>query len=330
MMRENMSFKNYLHLVLITLTMFIGNSFAQDLSKYPTKPIRLIVGFSPGGAADAVGRELAAALSTRLNQTVVVENRAGANGNIAAETVARASPDGYVLYFPSIGHAVNVSLYKKLAYDPIKDFTPIGGVFLAPNMLVVPMSSPYKNIAELVSAAKANPGKLTFASSGNGTSVHLSAELFLRMAQISLVHIPYKGTGSAMPDLISGQVDMSFPNLPSALVQVKANNLRALGITTASRSAAAPNIPTIAESGLVGYDMATWYGLIGPANLPVVIRNRLNQELQSVLADPKFKDKLISQGADPMPGSAEQFGQFLKNEISRWNKIITQAGIVLE
>ena len=303
---------------------------AEPAASYPTKPIRLIVGFSPGGAADTVGRALAEGLSTRLGQPVVVENKPGANGNIAAEFVARAPGDGYVLYFPSIGHAVNVSLYKNLPYDSVKDFTAIGSVFSAPNILVVPMSSPFKTVGELIAAGKANPGKLTFASSGSGTSVHLSAVLFEKMAKIDMVHIPYKGTGSAMPDVISGQVDMSFPNLPSGWPQVKAGNLRALGVTTAKRSAAAPTVPTIAESGLPGYDMATWYGLVAPANLPVSIRNQLNKELQSILADPKFKDKLIAQGADPMPGTPEQFAQFIKSETEKWRKLIAQSNITVD
>jgi tripartite-type tricarboxylate transporter receptor subunit TctC len=312
------------------LTLISGGLAAQPASNYPSKPIKIIVGFSPGGSADAVGRSLAEAFSTRLGQPVIVENRAGANGNIAAELVSRAAPDGYTLYFPSIGHAVNVSLYKNLPYDPIKDFTTIGGVFSAPNMLVVPMSSPYKSVGEIIAAAKASPGKLTFASSGSGTSVHLSAELFQRMAGIQMVHIPYKGTGSALPDVISGQVDMLFPNLPSALPQVKAGNLRGIAITTAKPSAAAPGMPTIAESGLPGYEMATWYGLVAPANLPADIRNRLNKELQGILSDPKFKDKLIAQGADPMPGSPEQFSALLKSEIERWRKIISQSKITIE
>jgi len=315
----------------LLLGMSISSSRAADPDGgYPTKPIHLVVGFSPGGSADTVGRALAEGLSTRLGQPVIVENRAGANGNIAAEMVARAAPDGYTIYFPSIGHAVNVSLYKKLPYDSIKDFTSIGGVFSAPNMLVVPVNSPYKSVAEVISAARANPGKLTFASSGSGTSVHLSAELFEKMAKIEMIHIPYKGTGSAMPDVISGQVDMSFPNLPSAVPQVKAGNLRALGITTAKRSAAAPGIPTIAESGLPGYEMATWYGLLAPANLPAGIRNRLNKELQSILAEPKFKDKLIAQGADPMPGSPEQFSALIKSEIEKWRKLIAQSQITVD
>ena len=311
--------------------MGLSSAFAADsVSTYPNKPIHLIVGFSPGGSADTVGRALAEGLSNRLGQAVVVENKAGANGNIAAELVARSAPDGYTLYFPSIGHAVNASLYKNLPYDPVKDFTAIGGVFSAPNILIVPANSPYKSVGELIAAARANPGRLTFASSGSGTSVHLSAVLFEKMAKIDMIHVPYKGTGSAMPDVISGQVEMSFPNLPSGLPHVKSGSLRALGITTAKRSSAAPNIPTIAESGLPGYDMATWYGLVTPANLPVEIRNRLNKELQSILADPKFKDKLIAQGADPMPGTSEQFSAFIKSEIEKWRKLIAQSQITID
>ncbi len=308
----------------------MSSGFAQTKDMYPTKPIRLIVGFSPGGSADSVGRALAEGLSTRLGQPVIVENKAGANGNIAADIVARSAPDGYTLYFPSIGHAVNVSLYKNLSYDPVNDFTAIGSVFSAPNMLVVNAKSPYNTVGDVIAAAKANPGRLTFASSGSGTSVHLSAVLFEKMAKIDMIHVPYKGTGSAMPDVISGQVDMSFPNLPSAVPQVKANNLKALGVTTAKRSAAAPGVPTIAESGLPGYDMATWYGLVAPANLPANIRNRLNKELQGILADPNFRDKLIAQGADPMPGTPEQFATFIKSEIERWRKLIAQSQITID
>jgi tripartite-type tricarboxylate transporter receptor subunit TctC len=317
-------------IILLTTWLVSGIVCAQSKTEYPSKPIHLIVGFSPGGSADTVGRALAEGLSVRLGQPVVVENKAGANGNIAAEYVARSAPDGYVLYFPSIGHAVNASLYKNLPYDPVKDFTAIGGVFSAPNILIVPANSPYKSVGELIAAGKANPGKLTFASSGSGTSVHLSAVLFEKMAKIDMIHVPYKGTGSAMPDVISGQVDMSFPNLPSGLPHVKSGSLRALGVTTAKRSAAAPTIPTIAESGLPGYDMATWYGLVAPANLPVEIRNRINKELQSILADPKFKDKLIAQGADPMPGTPEQFSAFIKAEIEKWRKLIAQSQITID
>lgn len=314
--------------LLWALSLFVSAStFAQE---YPVRPIKLIVGFSPGGAADTVGRALAEGMSSRLGQPVVVENRAGANGNIAAEATARSPADGYTLYFPSVGHAVNVSLYKRLSYDPIKDFTPIGKVFTAPNLLVVASRSPFRSASELIAFAKANPKKLNFASSGQGTSVHLSAELFMRMANIEMVHVPYKGTGSAMPDLLTGMVDLSFPNLPSALPLVKSGQLRALGVTTAKRSSAAPEIPSISEAALPGYEMSTWYGLVGPANLPPEIVQKLNAALQHVLQQPKFRERLLSQGADPAPGSAEDFSRFLVSEIDRWRSLIRAAGIALD
>jgi len=309
---------------------YLSVSHLAVAQEYPVRPIKLIVGFSPGGAADSVGRALAEGLSLRLGQTVVVENRAGANGNLAAEATARSPADGYTLYFPSVGHAVNVSLYKRLSYDPIKDFTPIGKVFTAPNLLVVTSKSPFRSASELIAFAKANPKKLNFASSGQGTSVHLSAELFMRMANIEMVHVPYKGTGSAMPDLLTGVVDLSFPNLPSALPLVKSGQLRALGVTTAKRSAAASDIPSISEAALPGYEMSTWYGLVGPANLPPEIVQKLNAALQHVLQQPKFRERLLSQGADPAPGSAEDFGRFLVSEIDRWRSLIRAAGIALD
>lgn len=309
---------------------YLSVSHLAVAQEYPVRPIKLIVGFSPGGAADSVGRALAEGLSLRLGQTVVVENRAGANGNLAAEATARSPADGFTLYFPSVGHAVNVSLYKRLSYDPIKDFTPIGKVFTAPNLLVVTSKSPFRSASELIAFAKANPKKLNFASSGQGTSVHLSAELFMRMANIEMVHIPYKGTGSAMPDLLTGVVDLSFPNLPSALPLVRSGQLRALGVTTAKRSAAASDIPSISEAALPGYEMSTWYGLVGPANLPPEIVQKLNAALQHVLQQPKFRERLLSQGADPAPGTAEDFGRFLVSEIDRWRSLIRAAGIALD
>jgi tripartite-type tricarboxylate transporter receptor subunit TctC len=296
---------------------------------YPDKPIRLIVGFTPGGTADGVGRILAAAIGPRLGQSIVVENRAGANGNIATDLVQRAAPDGYTIFFTSIGHAVNPSLYKEAKYDPVKDFTPIGQVLSAPNVLVVPASSPFNNVKELIAFAKANPGKLDFASSGGGASVHLSGELFKQLAGIYMVHIPYRGTGSLLPDLLSGQVAMSFPNLPSALPFVQNGKLKALGVTTDKRSAAAPNIPTLAEAGVPGYNMSTWYGLIGPANMQPDIVRRLNLELRNVLQDPQVRNKLIAQGVDPVTGSPEAFSTFIENETKSWAALLKKIKVEL-
>jgi tripartite-type tricarboxylate transporter receptor subunit TctC len=294
---------------------------------YPDKPIKIIVGFTPGGTADGVARVLAAAMGARLGQSMIVENRPGANGNIATELVAHSAPDGYTIFFTSIGHAVNPSLYKHANYDPVADFTPIGQVLTAPNVLVVPGNSPFNTAKELIAYAKANPGKLHVASSGSGTSVHLSAELFKQQSGVDLIHVPYKGTGSAMPDLLAGRVALMFPNLPSAMPHIQEGRLKALGVTTAKRSAAASKIPTLAEAGVTGYDMSTWYGLVGPANMPADIVKRLNQELRNVLADAQIREKLVVQGVDPVTGTPEQFGKFIQEETKRWARIIKESNI---
>ena len=299
------------------------------LAAYPEKTIKIVVGFTPGGSADSIARILGMAMSSRMGQTVIIENRAGANGNIATEFVSRSAPDGYTLFYTSIGHAVNPALYKDAKYDPVKDFTPIGQVLSAPNVLVVPASSPFNSVKEMITFAKANPGKLDFASSGSGASVHLSAEVFKQMAGLDLVHIPYKGTGSLLPDLLSGTVAMSFPNLPSALPFIQSGKLKALGVTTAKRSAAAPQIPTLAEAGVPGYDMSTWYGLIGPAGMPPAIVTQLNHELNAILQDPVIRQKLVAQGVDPVTGSPEEFGQFIRKETRYWAELIKKAKVEL-
>ena len=316
---------------LLTLTTFV--TFAAlatpALAAYPDKPIKIIVGFTAGGTADSVARILASTMGARMGQTMIVENRAGANGNLATDMVARSAPDGYTIFFTSVGHAVNPSLYKEAKYDPIKDFTPIGQVLSAPNVLVVPGNSRFNTAKELVAFAKANPGKLNFASSGNGASVHLSGEMFKVQAAVEIVHIPYKGTGSLMPDLLSGVVDLAFPNLPSALPHIKSGALKALGVTTSQRSAAAPQIPTLAESGVPGYDMSTWYGLIGPANMPASVVSKLNHELRQVLADPKVHSRLVAQGVDPVSGSPEEFGKFIQDETRNWAAILKQVNLAI-
>lgn len=297
---------------------------------YPDKTVKIIVGFTPGGTADSVARILAGALGSRMGQTFIVENKAGANGNLATDFVAHAPADGYTVFFTSIGHAVNPGLYKDAKYDPVKDFSPIGQVLSAPNVLVVPGNSPFNNLKEMVSYAKANPGKLTFASSGIGASVHLSGELFKDQAGVDLLHIPYKGTGSLLPDLLSGTVSMAFPNLPSALPLIKSGKLKALGVTTAKRSDAAPQIPTLAEAGAPGYDMSTWYGLVGPARLPAEVVRRLNDELQAVLRDPEIRNRLQAQGVDPVTGTPQEFAAFLQQETAKWAATLKKSKIVAE
>jgi tripartite-type tricarboxylate transporter receptor subunit TctC len=296
---------------------------------FPEKPIRIIVGFTPGGTADSVARLLASSMGPKLGQTIVVENKPGANGLLATDFVQRAPADGYTIFFTSIGHAVNPALYKDAKYDPVKDFTPIGQVLSAPNVLVVPGNSPFNTVKDLITFAKANPGKLDFASSGGGASVHLSGELFKQIAGIEMTHIPYKGTGSLLPDLIAGTVSMSFPNLPSAMPMIQNGKLKALGVTTAKRSGAAPNINTLAEAGVTGYDMSTWYGLVGPANMPADVVKRLNQELRNVLQDPQVRSKMISQGVDPVSGTPDAFATFIQEETKNWAQLLKKIKVDL-
>ncbi|MBH1965103.1 MAG: tripartite tricarboxylate transporter substrate binding protein [Comamonadaceae bacterium] len=305
----------------------LSTSLSAAAADYPVRPVRIVVGFTPGGSGDAVARLIAQSFSTIMGQSFIVENRAGANGNLATEMVRRAEPDGYTLFYTSIGHATNPSLYKEARYDPVKDFTPIGQVLSAPNVLVVPANSPFKTVQELISFAKANPGKLNFASSGVGASVHLSGEMFKYYAKVDMMHIPYKGSGNLMPDLISGNVSLAFPNLPTAVPLVKRGQLRALGITMNKRSAAAPDIPTIAESGLPSYDMSTWYGLIAPANLPADIQKQLNDALLKTLNNPEIRSKLIAQGMDPKPSSPEEFAKFIGDETQRWATLLKSMNI---
>jgi tripartite-type tricarboxylate transporter receptor subunit TctC len=314
-------------LLLVAILVSLITSPAHAV--YPEKPIRIIVGFTPGGTADSVARLLASSMGPRLGQSIVVENKPGANGVLATDFVQRSAPDGYTIFFTSIGHAVNPSLYKDAKYDPVKDFTPIGQVLSAPNILVVPASSPFNTVKDLITFAKANPGKLDFASSGGGASVHLSGELFKQIVGIEMTHIPYKGTGSLLPDLISGTVSMSFPNLPSALPLIQNGKLKALGVTTAKRSAAAPNINTLAEAGVMGYDMSTWYGLVGPANMPPDVVKRLNQELRNVLQDPQIRSKMVSQGVDPVTGSPEAFTAFIQDETKAWAALLKKIKVDL-
>ncbi len=297
---------------------------------YPDKPIRLVVGFTAGGTADTVARILGVSMGERLNQTVVVENRAGANGNLATESVARSAPDGYTIFFTSVGHAVNPALYKSARYDPVKDFTPIGQVLSAPNVLVVPPNSPFKDVKELIAYGRANPGKIDVASSGFGSSVHLSAELFMQATGVRLTHIPYKGTSVALPDLMAGTIAMMFPNLPTIIPFIESGKLRALGVTTDTRSQAAPNIPTLEEAGVPGYNMSTWYGLIGPAQMDAAVVLRLNTVLQQVLSEPAIRKKLNDQGVDIVTGSSEAFGQMIQSETDKWARLIKEANIKIE
>ena len=312
---------------LALIASFTMGAAAAQTSDYPNKPIKLIVGFTPGGSTDAIGRHIANSFSKILGQSVIVENKPGANGNLATEFVRRAPPDGYTIFYTSIGHVTNPLIYKDAKYDPVKDFTPIGQVLAGPNILVVPPNSKFKTLKELIDYGRANPGKINFASSGIGSSLHLSGELFKQLSGVDMVHIPYKGAGSLMPHLMSGQVDLAFPNLPTGVSLVEQGQLRALGVTTNTRSAAAPNIPTIEEAGVPNYDMSTWYGLVGPADLPAPVLKKLTDALAQTMNDPEFKGRLVAQGMDPKESSPQDFAKFIQSESTRWTAILKEMNV---
>lgn len=312
---------------LALITSLSAGVAAAQTSDYPNKPIKIVVGFTPGGSTDAIGRQIANSFSKILGQSVIVENKPGANGNLATDFVRRAPPDGYTLFYTSIGHVTNPLIYKDAKYDPVKDFTPIGQVLAGPNLLVVPPNSRFKSVKELIDYGRANPGKINFASSGIGSSLHLSGELFKQLSGVDMVHIPYKGAGSLMPHLMSGQVDLAFPNLPTGITLVEQGQLRALGVTTSTRSAIAPNVPTIAEAGVPNYDMSTWYGLVGPADLPAPVLKKLTDALAQTVNDPEFKGRLVAQGMDPRLSSPQDFAKFIQSESTRWTAIMKEMSV---
>ena len=298
---------------------------------YPTKPIRLVVPFPPGGATDILARDVAQKLTEAWGQSVIVDNRPGAGGNIGSELVAKSAPDGYTLEMGTVGtHAINASLYAKMPYDHVKDFTPVILVAGVPNVLVVNPAVPANSVAELVAYAKANPGKLNFASSGNGTSIHLSGELFKVMAGVQITHIPYKGSAQALQDLLAGQVQLMFDNLPPSLPQIKAGKLRALAVTSATRAPALPDVPTLAESGLPGFEASSWFGILAPAGTPAPIVAKLNAEVANWLATPEAKEKLLKQGANPAGGTPQDFAKHIAAETAKWAKVVKDSGAKID
>ncbi len=305
-------------------------AFAADA--FPSKPIMLVVPFPPGGPTDAMARTLAAEMTTRLGQPMVVENRAGAGGNIGADYVARAEADGHTLLFGTSGPlAINSSLYSKITYDPGKSFAPVIQVGHLPNILVVNPSLPVKNVKELVAYAKANPGKLSYASSGNGASSHLAGVLFNSVAGTDIQHVPYKGTGPALNDLLGGQVGMTFTDILTALPYVKSGKLRALGVATATRSQALPDVPTIAEQGYKGYDVSVFFGIVAPAGTPADRIAKLNGAFIEVLASPKVKALFAAQGLEPAPDSSPaQLARFIASETAKWKGVVAQSGARLD
>ncbi|MGV3629502.1 MAG: Bug family tripartite tricarboxylate transporter substrate binding protein [Betaproteobacteria bacterium] len=302
--------------------------FAADA--WPARPIRMIVAYPPGGGTDQVGRVMAEQLAQSLGQNVVIDNRGGATGNIGTELAARAIPDGYTLLMGNVApNAVNVSLFKKLGFDPVKDFSPVSLVAVTPNILVAHPSMPVKTVADLVALAKAKPGSLNFPSAGVGSSSHLAGEMLKSMAGIDMVHVPYKGGGPALIATISGQVQIMFATMPAAMPHVKSGKVRPVAVTTAKRSQAMPELPTIAESGVKGYEASTWYGLLAPTRTPKPVIDRLHGETVKILAGP-VRQRLEAQGFEPDGGTPAAFAAYIKSEITKWAKVIREAGIPAE
>jgi len=294
---------------------------------FPSHPVYLVIPFAAAGGADVVGRLVAAHFSDMWGQSVVVENRSGAGGNIAAEQVARAEPDGYTLLLASIGHAINRFMFPKLAYDPVADFAPVSLVCTYPNIMVVPMSSPVHTVQEFIDHAKANPGRITFASSSNGTSVHLAGELFKRMAHIEMTHIPYRGAGPAYNDVIPGRIDVMFATASSAVPLMEAGKLRALAVTSLQRQPWAPDLPTVAESGLPGFEVSSWYGLFAPARTPGEIVAKISADAVHIAHDPDFVEALDKIATTAVGSTPEELARHLRAEMDKWGPIITEARI---
>jgi tripartite-type tricarboxylate transporter receptor subunit TctC len=307
--------------------MGLPSAFAADA--YPARPITVVVAYPPGGQNDISARIVAQSMAGFLDQPVVVANRAGAGGMIGAQHVARSAPDGYTFLLAAINHAILTTLKRDIPYDLEKDFVPVGLVAIFPIILVTNPSLPIDSVQELIAYAKANPSKLTYASSGNGGGTHLAAELFCSMAGVKMLHVPYKGSAPAMTDLLGGHVQLMFADSPTAMPHIKAGKLRALGISSVQRSVLMPEVPTIAEAGVPGYESNSWVGLVAPVGTPTPIVSRINTDLVKSLNDPAVKEKLLEIGGEPMPGTPEQFGQFIHSETMKWAKIIKEADIPL-
>ncbi|WP_423195509.1 MULTISPECIES: Bug family tripartite tricarboxylate transporter substrate binding protein [unclassified Cupriavidus] len=306
-----------------------GGAYAQG--NYPSKPITLIVPFSAGGTTDILARIVGLELGKALGQPVVIDNRPGAGGNIGASLAAKAPADGYTLFMGTIGtHSINQSLYSKLPFDPVKDFAPITRIAMVPNVVVVNPKVPVHNIKELISYVKANPDKLSFGSSGSGSSIHLSGELFNMMTGLHIQHIPYKGSAPAVNDLLGNQIGLMFDNLPSSYPHVKAGKLRAIAVTSAKRSPALPDVPTVAEAGVPGYEATSWFALYTVGGTPQPIVDRLNAEVVKILGMPDVKKKLAEQGAEANPEKPAQLAAFMKTEAAKWAKVVKASGATVD
>ncbi len=314
-------------LVMSALLGFVasGTAYAQA---WPSKSMRLIVPFPPGGATDILARQIGQKLSEKLNQQVIIDNRGGAGGNIGTELAAKAAPDGYTLLLePGSTLTINPALYSKLAFDPVKDFLPVTQLVVVPYIVVVHPSVSVRSVKALIALAKARPGQLTYASSGSGQATHLAGELFNLKAGVSMLHVPYKGAGPAIVDLVGGQVSLMFGNMGSVLPFVKSNKVIALAVTAAKRHSLVPELPTVAEAGLSGYEISEWFGILAPAGTAKEIVTRLHAELVSILSVPAMADYLLSQGFTPIAGTPEAFSNLIRDDLKKWAGVVKQANI---
>ena len=308
-----------------------STALAQTADNYPNRSITMVVAFPAAGTTDILARLIGQKLTEKFKQTVVVENRPGAGGNIGTAYVAKAAPDGYTIMMGTIGtQSINPGLYKKMPYDAAKDFVPITRAAMVPNLLVVNQDAPFNTLPEMMAFEKANPGKLTYGSSGNGTTLHLSGELFNLMAGSKITHIPYKGSTPAVADLMGGQISMIFDNMPSVIQQVKSGRLKALAVTSAQRNPQLPEIPTIQEIGVAGYEVWSWFGLLAPAATPKPIVDKLNATIVEIIKQPDVQAKIIELGAVPVPETSAEFGAFIAAETLKWAKVIKEANIGMD
>jgi tripartite-type tricarboxylate transporter receptor subunit TctC len=304
---------------------------APAAADYPDRPIKLVVPFPAGGGADALARTIMPRVAQELGTSIVIDNRPGAGGNVGAEFVAHAAPDGYTLLYGTNGtHAINRTLYAKQGFDPVRDFAPVSRMTQIAALLVVNPSVPAKSVAELVDFAKANPGRVFFASAGNGTTSHLAGELFKTSAGIDIVHVPYRGGGLAAADVAGGQVQMMIDVMPNVLPLATGGKLRAIGVTTAARVPAAPEIPTIAESGLPGFEVSAWDGIFAPAGTPAAVVDRLNAAIRTALADPKVREALVARGAQPVASTPDELARHVATESEKWARVVRQSGAKID
>ncbi len=318
------------YLTAVSLGLMTLGAAASASAAYPEKPVRLVVGFSAGGTTDVTARILSKELTEALGQAVIVENKPGAGSNIATDYVKRAKPDGYTLLMVAVTSTINQTLYKNVSFDLNTDFDPVALAVRVPNILVVNPNVPVKSVKELVDYAKANPGKLNFASSGSGTSIHMAGELFKMLAGVDIQHIPYKGSSPAVTDLIGGQVDFMFDNMPSAWPQVEAGKLRALAVTTEARAENAPDLPTMQESGFPTFDVSSWFGVIAPKGTPADVVEKLNAAIRTALKKDDVKARLADLGAVPADTTPAEFGQFIKSEVEGWAPVVKASGATVD